>query len=139
MPFLVNSDSFISTTPVFPKEEITFYDISPILEDQVIFKAAMSDLSNLALPMKPDIIAGIDALGVLFALPLAMGQDCRAIMVRKAGKSPGEVLEQSFVIEYGKARLSLRASRQLHNRRIVLCDDLLATSGPLAAAKQLVK
>ena len=85
-----------------PKEDITFYDISPILEDPVIVKAAMSDLCDLALPMKPDIIAGIDARGVLFALPLlAMELDCRAIMVRKTSKSRGEVLEQSYVLEYG--------------------------------------
>lgn len=135
----VNFDSFISKTPGFPKEGITFYDISPILEDKVIVKAAMSALCDLAQPMKPDVIAGIDARGFLFTLPLAMELDCGAIMVRKAGKLPGEVLEQSYALEYGEARLSLQASRQLHNRRIVLCDDLLATGGTLVAATQLVK
>ena len=60
-------------------------------------------------------------------------------MVLKAGKLPSKVLEQFYAIEYGEARLSLKASRQLYNRRIVLCDDLLATGGTLAAATQLVK
>ena len=91
----VNFDSFISKTPGFPREGINFYDISPILKNRVIVKAAMSALCNLALPMKPDIIAGIDARGFLFALPLAMELDCGAIMVREASKLSGEVLEQS--------------------------------------------
>ena len=91
----VNFDSFISETPGFTKEGINFYDISPILEDWVIVKAAMSALCDLALPMKPEIIAGIDARGFLFALPLAMELDCGAIMVRKDDKLSGEVLEQS--------------------------------------------
>ncbi len=73
----------------------------------MIVKAAMSALCALALPMKSDIIASIDARGFLFALPLAMELDCGAIMVLKAGKLPSEVLEQSYAIEYGQARLSL--------------------------------
>jgi adenine phosphoribosyltransferase len=71
----VNFDSFISETPGFPNEGINFYDISPILGDRVIVKAAMSALCDLALQMKPDIIDGIDARGFLFALPLAMELD----------------------------------------------------------------
>ncbi len=135
----VNFDNFISKTPGFPKEGIVFYDISPILEDKVIVKAATSALCDLALPMKPDFIAGIDARGFLFALPLAIELDCGVVMVRKAGKLPGKVLEQSYALEYGEAQLSLQARKQLHNRRIVLCDDLLATGGTLAAAAELVK
>ena len=90
-----NFDSFILETPGFPKEGINFYDISPFLEDRRIVKAAMSALCDLALPMKPDIIASIDARGSLFALPSAMELDCGAIMIRKAGKLSSEVLEQS--------------------------------------------
>jgi adenine phosphoribosyltransferase len=61
------------------------------------------------------------------------------VMVRKAGKLPGELLEQSYALEYGEARLSIQASRQLNGRRIVLCDDLLATGGTLEAAAKLVE
>jgi adenine phosphoribosyltransferase len=139
MPTQINFDSYISKTPGFPKDGITFYDISPILEDKVIVKKAMQAMSDLTAPMAPDVIAGIDARGFLFALPLAMQLDCGAIMVRKAGKLPGAVFEQSYALEYGEARLSVQASRQLSGKRIVLCDDLLATGGTLAAAGALVQ
>ena len=59
----------------------------------MIESAAVSALCDLVLPIKPDIIAGIGACGFLFALPLAMVLDTRAMMVRKAGKLPSEVLE----------------------------------------------
>ena len=91
-----NADLHISKTPGFPKDGITFYDISPILEDRT------------------------------------------DVMVRKAGKLPGELHEQSYALEYGEARLSIQASRQLRDKRVVLCDDLLATGGTLQAAAQLV-
>ncbi|MEK9622107.1 MAG: adenine phosphoribosyltransferase [Alphaproteobacteria bacterium] len=135
----INFDTYISKTPGFPKEGITFYDISPILEDKTVVKAAMAAMNELASPMQPDIIAGIDARGFLFALPLAMELDCGAVMVRKAGKLPGDVFEQSYALEYGEARLSLQASRQIHDKRIVLCDDLLATGGTMRAAAELVE
>jgi adenine phosphoribosyltransferase len=137
MPF--NADPFISKTPGFPKEGITFYDISPILEDAAALRQSMAALSDLARPMRPDIIAGVDARGFLFALPLALSMDCGMVMVRKAGKLPGELIEQAYALEYGEARLSIQASRQLRDRRVVLCDDLLATGGTLEAAAQLVR
>ena len=135
MPF--NADPYISKTPGFPKEGITFYDISPILEDSVVVRQAMDALADLARPMQPDIIAGVDARGFLFALPLALSLDCGMVMLRKAGKLPGELFEQSYALEYGEARLSIQASRQLRGRRVVLCDDLLATGGTLEAAAGL--
>jgi len=131
-------DPYISKTPGFPKDGITFYDISPILEDSEAVRLAMAALADLARPMQPDIIAGIDARGFLFALPLALELGCGMVMVRKAGKLPGELFEQAYALEYGEARLSIQASRQLRGRRVVLCDDLLATGGTLDAAARLV-
>ena len=133
-----NPDPYISKTPGFPKDGITFYDISPILEDSEVVRRAMAALADLARPMQPDIIAGVDARGFLFALPLALELDCGMVMVRKAGKLPGELFEQAYALEYGEARLSIQASRQLRGKRVVLCDDLLATGGTLDAAARLV-
>lgn len=135
---MLDLDPYVGKTPNFPKDGITFYDISPILEDAVLVKQAMEELSRITAPFRPDVIAGVDARGFLFALPLAIGLDCGAIMVRKAGKLPGEVIEQSYALEYGEARLSLQAHRQLKSKRVVLCDDLLATGGTLDAAAKLV-
>ena len=132
-----NPDPYISKTPGFPKDGITFYDISPILEDSEVVRRATA-LADLARPMQPDIIAGVDARGFLFALPLALELDCGMVMVRKAGKLPGELFEQAYALEYGEARLSIQASRQLRGKRVVLCDDLLATGGTLDAAARLV-
>lgn len=133
-----NADHFISKIPGFPKPGITFYDISPILEDAAALRQTMDALSGLVQPMRPEIIAGVDARGFLFALPLALSMECGMVMVRKAGKLPGELFEQSYALEYGEARLSIQASRQLHGKRVVLCDDLLATGGTLEASARLV-
>ena len=94
----------------------------------------MDALADLTRSMQPDIIAGIDAWGFLFALPLALELACGMVIVRKAGKLPGALFEQSYAVEYSEARLSIQAGRQLHYKRVVLCDNLLATGGTLKAS-----
>ena len=47
-------------------------------------------------------------------------------------------MEESYALEYGTARLSLQSSRALAGKRVVLCDDLLATGGTLAASAKLI-
>lgn len=131
-------DKHISKTPDFPKPGITFYDFSPALEDGAVLQDMMAALCEIAKPLAPDVIAGIDARGFLFATPLALAMGCGAVMVRKAGKLPGEVIEQSYALEYGEATLSLQTSRQIKGKRILLVDDLLATGGTVSASVDLI-
>ena len=133
-----NTNPFISKTPGFPKEGTTFYDISPILENTWALRQSMAAFTDLARPMQPDSIAGVDARGFLFALPPVLSMECGMVMVRESGKLPGELIEHSYALEYGEARLSIQASRQLHDWRVVLCDDLLASGGTLDATERLV-
>ena len=91
-------DPHISKTPGFPKDGITFYDISPALEDAVILKKLMAAMAEQTAAFRPEIIAGIDARGFLFALPLSLELDCGTVMIRKSGKLPGKVLEESYAL-----------------------------------------
>ena len=139
MTSIFSLDPYISKTPGFPKEGITFYDISPALENAVVLRQLISRMAEVARKFNPDIIAGVDARGFLFAMPLALDLNCGTVMIRKAGKLPGKVLEESYALEYGTARLSLQSSRALTGKRVVLCDDLLATGGTLAASAKLIR
>ena len=138
MTSVFSLDPHISKTPGFPKEGVTFYDISPALENPAVLRQMISRMAEVAREFQPDIIAGIDARGFLFAMPLALDQNCGTVMIRKAGKLPGKVLEEPYALEYGVARLSLQASRALAGKRVILCDDLLATGGTLAASAKLI-
>ena len=132
-------DNHISKTPGLPKEGITFYDISPALEDAEVLTQMMAEMVTKAEAFEPDIIAGIDARGFLFSMPLALAMGCGTVMIRKAGKLPGKVFEESYALEYGEVRLSIQASRAIQGRRVVLVDDLLATGGTLSAGAKLIE
>lgn len=132
-------DQHISKTPDFPKPGITFYDFSPALEEGEVLRQMIEALCDISKPLAPDVIAGIDARGFLFATPLALAMSCGAVMIRKAGKLPGDVIEQSYALEYGEATLSLQTSRQIKGKRILLVDDLLATGGTVSASVDLIE
>ena len=90
-PFIL--DPYIAKIPDFPKAGITFYDISPALEDIYAFS-----------------------------------QMTKAFYEKAWSNS----------LEYVEARLALQTARHIAGKRILLCDDLLATGGTLAAAESLV-
>ena len=73
--------------------------------------------------------------GVFICDALALKLNCGTVMLRKAGKLPGKVLEESYALEYGTARLSVQASRELAGKRVILCDDLLATGGTFSISQ----
>ena len=93
MKSVFSLDPHISKTPDFPKEGVTFYDISPALENPVVLRQLITGMAEVARGFQPDIIAGIDARGFLFAMPLALDLNCGTVMIRKAGKLPGKVLK----------------------------------------------
>ena len=128
----------ITKYPGFPKEGITFYDISPVLEDAAALKDCVAALAALAEHYRPDLIAGIDARGFLFVTPVALALGVGALMIRKKGKLPGKVIDRSYSLEYGEASLAIQEDRQIEGKTIVLVDDLLATGGTIAAANHLI-
>ena len=135
----MNFDHHIAKIPEFPKPGITFYDISPILEDPTIAQQAVDELVNLAKQYQPDLIVGLDARGFLFSLPVALGLNVGTVMVRKAGKLPGDVIERSYSLEYGEATLAIQTARDMNGKNVVIVDDLLATGGTVTAAAELIE
>jgi len=128
----------ITTYPDFPKEGITFYDISPMLEDAAALQNCVASLAELAKPYQPDLIAGIDARGFLFVTPVALALGVGALMIRKKGKLPGKVIDHAYALEYGEASLAIQEDRHVKGKMVVLVDDLLATGGTIAAANHLI-
>jgi len=137
MPF--NLDPHIGKIPDFPKPGITFYDISPALEKPEVLRQAIAAMTELVAGFEPQLTAGIDARGFLFAMPLALNLQTGTVMIRISGKLPGKLVEESYALEYGEARIALQTSREIAGQRVVLCDDLLATGGTLAASARLVE
>lgn len=129
----------IRTIPDFPKPGILFYDIASVLADPKAWKEAVHQMEKRVKAHNPQYIAGIDARGFLFAGALAERMGIGALMVRKKGKLPGDVIEHSYSLEYGSDTLEAQSGMFPPQARIVIVDDLLATGGTLMAACTLLK
>ena len=121
----------------FPEPGIVFRDLTPVLADQCGFEAVTDALAQLV--AGADLIAGIDARGFLLGGAVALRLGVGVLAIRKGGKLPPPVHSRSYTLEYGSATLEIPAAGiALAGRRVAIIDDVLATGGTLAAARDLL-
>ncbi len=125
--------------PDFPKPGILFYDISTLLRHPDAWQVAMGRMAASVRTHQPDMLAGIESRGFLMAAPLALKLGCGFIMLRKAGKLPGERVALDYALEYGTDRIEIQADAITPGQRVVVVDDLLATGGTMAAGIKLLR
>ena len=123
--------------PDFPIPGILFYDISTILKSSEAMQFVIDSLHMQIKDWKPNIIAGIESRGFLFATPLALRMNLPMVMIRKAGKLPGEVISYEYDLEYGTDTIQIQSDAIKSGQRVVIIDDLLATGGTLEASVKL--
>ncbi len=123
--------------PDFPIPGILFYDISTILKSSEAMQFVIDSLHTQIKDWRPDIVAGIESRGFLFATPLALRMELPMMMIRKAGKLPGEVVSYEYDLEYGTDTIQIQADAIKSGQRVVIVDDLLATGGTLEASVKL--
>ena len=121
----------------FPREGISFKDISPLLENPKAFAETIDRMKEIAEKWSPDRIVGPESRGFIFGAPLAIAMNKGFLMARKAGKLPGKALSVTYDLEYGRATLEIPAFAINKGTRIVIVDDLLATGGTLQALEKL--
>ena len=137
--FLKGLSQFIRTVPDYPKPGILFKDITPLLANAPVFNAVIEVYANHYKNSGIDIIAGPEARGFIFASALAYRMGAGFVPVRKKGKLPHDTYEATYALEYGEDSLTIHKDDFPKGSRVLLCDDLLATGGTLAATLELVK
>ncbi|MDG1189253.1 MAG: adenine phosphoribosyltransferase [Flavobacteriales bacterium] len=123
----------------FPKEGISFKDITPILADPVLSSFVIKSFNDKLKVKKIDAIVGVESRGFLFGMMLANELNIPFIPVRKAGKLPSDVISEEYDLEYGKAVVEIHTDSIQEGWNIAIHDDLLATGGTANAAANLVK
>lgn len=128
----------IRDVPDFPKPGVVFKDITPLLGDAGGFAASIEEIVAAA-PRDVDFVVGMEARGFIFAAPVALRLGAGFVPVRKPGKLPGDVLSESFALEYGEEVLNIHADAIKPGARVLVVDDVLATGGTVAATANLLK
>ena len=131
--------SKIRAVPDWPKKGIMFRDVTTLVKDPKGLQETIDFLHNRYQGKEIDKVVGIESRGFIFGAPLAYMLGCGFILVRKPGKLPAETVSEEYALEYGTDKIEIHKDAIEKGDKVLLIDDLLATGGTMAAARNLVK
>jgi adenine phosphoribosyltransferase len=129
----------IRSVPDFPKKGIVFRDITTLLSQEHLLKAAVSHLVRPYLSKGITKVACIEARGFILGGAMAVELGAGFVPVRKSGKLPSETVKEEYALEYGTDVMEVHRDAITRGERVLIHDDLLATGGTAAAACRLVR
>jgi len=135
----VDLKSKIRTVPDWPKKGIMFRDITTLLQDKDAFKFAMDKFYERYKGKQIDVVVGIESRGFIFGAVLAYLLGKSFVPVRKEGKLPHKTMKQEYALEYGNAVIEIHSDAIQKGQKVLIVDDLIATSGTCCATANLVK
>jgi adenine phosphoribosyltransferase len=135
----IDLKSFIIDVPDFPKPGIVFKDITPVVQSAAAFNATIDQLAAWAVTRKPELIAGIESRGFLFAAALARDLRLGLTVIRKKGKLPRKSVCIQAPNEYAVEHFEMHEDGVAPGQRVLIIDDLIATGSSSVSAIDLVE
>lgn len=123
----------------FPKQGISFKDITTLLQDGEALRETIDQLTSFVKDKKIDVVVGPEARGFLLGTPIAYNLGVGFVPVRKPGKLPGDTLRYEYKLEYGNDALEIHKDSIKPGQRVLIVDDLLATGGTISSAAKLIE
>jgi adenine phosphoribosyltransferase len=134
-----NLKNKIRSIPDFPIKNVTFRDITTLMQDPKAFKDACDKLFEHYKNMDISKVIGIEARGFVFGAVLAYKLNVGFIPARKKGKLPYKTVSEKYKLEYGSAEIEIHKDAIIKGERVAIIDDLIATGGTVAAVVKLVE
>lgn len=135
----MNFKDYVASVEGFPKEGITFRDITPLVRDGKAFKACIDKICEYGKKVNATVVVGPEARGFIFGTPVAYALGIGFSPVRKPNKLPREAISANYDLEYGSNTLCLLKDAVKKGDRVLIVDDLLATGGTVKATTELIE
>lgn len=123
----------------FPKEGISFKDITTLLSDGEAYAEAIHACIDMLKGLEYDVIVGPEARGFLLGAPMSVLTKKGFVPIRKPGKLPYETIQHQYELEYGTDTLEIHKDAIKPGDRVLIVDDLLATGGTAKATCDLIE
>ena len=130
---------YIRSIENFPRDGISFKDITPLLAAPEAFENAVGHMAKIAATLEPDIVVSIEARGFIFGAPISLRLAVPFVPIRKEGKLPHTTKSLSYDLEYGTDVIEIHRDAITPGQKVVLVDDIIATGGTAEAALDLVE
>lgn len=129
----------IRNIPDFPIPGVQFKDVTTLFKDA----ECLQELSDTLYEMYKDKgitkVVGIESRGFIMGPIMATRLGAGFVPIRKPGKLPCDVIEETYDKEYGTDTIQIHKDALSEGDVVLLHDDLLATGGTMEAAYKLVK
>ena len=132
-------EDYIISVPDFPKPGILFRDVTGILGDADGLRLTLESLNKVLENYEFDVVAGLEARGFLFGVPVADHFHKSFVPVRKKGKLPRETVGTDYDLEYSSTSIEIHKDSIKPGQKVIIVDDLLATGGTAKAATKLIE
>lgn len=132
-------EDYVLSIPDFPEPGIIFRDITTVIQNPKGLKLAIDTMSASIKDKAFDVVAGPEARGFIFGMPIAYNMGKGFVPIRKKGKLPRETVSVSYDLEYGSAEVEIHKDAIKPGQKVVLVDDLLATGGTMEANIKLIE
>jgi adenine phosphoribosyltransferase len=123
----------------FPREGISFKDITTLVKDKDAFKYTIDEMVKDLRDKNVDIIVGPEARGFIVGAPIAYAMGIGFVPIRKPGKLPADTLKIEYELEYGKDALEIHKDAIKPGQRVAIVDDHLATGGTILSVAKLIE
>lgn len=135
----MNLNDYIAVINGYPKEGISFKDVTPLLQNKGAFKEAVDQLAQFAKDCGANVVVGPEARGFLFGAPVAYKAEMGFVPIRKPHKLPRESISYTYQLEYGEDTLCMHKDALKKGDKVVIIDDLIAVGGTVNAAIHMIE
>lgn len=123
----------------YPKVGINFKDITTLIKNGDALNFVINSIVNEYKDKGVTKVVGLEARGFIFGGAVASRLNAGFVPIRKKNKLPGEVLTETYELEYGNDRIEMHTDGLSKDDVVLIHDDLLATGGTAHAALRMVE
>ena len=131
--------SAVRNIPDFPIPGIQFKDITTLFQSPGHLKELSEILFERYSNKGITKVVGIESRGFFMGPAVAIKLGAGFVPIRKPGKLPYKVIEETYTKEYGKDAIQIHEDALEKDDVVLIHDDLLATGGTMVAAYNLIR
>lgn len=129
----------VRNIPDFPIPGIQFKDITTLFQSPEQLRELSDILYESYRTKEITKVVGIESRGFFMGPAVAIRLGAGFVPIRKPGKLPYRVIEETYSKEYGEDTIQIHEDALSRDDVVLIHDDLLATGGTMVAAYSLVK
>lgn len=131
--------NYVRVIEDYPIKGISFKDITTLLKEPTAFRNVVDQISDFCNDKGITKIVSLESRGFIVGGAVAYCINAGFIPIRKKGKLPFTVVNESYELEYGVDSIEMHVDALNEDDIVLIHDDLLATGGTALAALNLVK